>query len=235
MLLYILSKNIFFITLWMRLMKNKTLITMLLVCSSPAFAETTASKFYAGVDLGSAKIENRAQAIADTFVNVLGGSSTVTQTVRNGALRLYGGYKAFENADFELGYLQSRDFDTSVSGVTGPSYSNTAYSVTGSVKVSGFDYSVLLRPDRSTGMNGFFLRLGGHSYKAEANTTVSIGGTNASINTKESGTGVMYGIGYDVTVNETVDVRFGITQMKKMAGLSDNDATYFSVGVKGNF
>jgi len=216
-------------------MKNKALLSMLIVCSSSAFADSTASKFYGGLDLGSAKVENRAQAIADTFVSVLGGSSSVTQTVRNGAWRLYGGYKAFENADFELGYMQTRDFDTSVSGVTGASYSNTAYSATGSVKVSGFDYSVLLRPDRSTGMNGFFLRLGGHSYKAEATTAVTIGSTNASVNTKESGTGIMYGIGYDVTVNDTVDVRFGITQMKKIAGLSDNDATYFSVGVKGNF
>ncbi len=216
-------------------MKNKTLLTMLLVCSSPAFADQAASKFYGGLDLGSAKVENRAQAIADNLVSVFGGSSSVTQTVRNGALRFYGGYKAFENADFELGYMQSRDFDTSASGVAGASYSNTAYSATGSVKVSGFDYSVLLRPDRSTGMNGFFLRLGGHSYKAEANTAVSFGGTNVSVNTKESGTGIMYGIGYDVSINETLDVRFGITQMKKMAGLSNNDATYFSVGVKGSF
>jgi hypothetical protein len=216
-------------------MKNKALLSMLIVCSSSAFADSTGSKFYGGLDLGSAKVENRAQAIADTFVSVLDGSSSVTQTVRNGAWRLYGGYKAFENADFELGYMQTRDFDTSVSGVTGASYSNTAYSATGSVKVSGFDYSVLLRPDRSTGMNGFFLRLGGHSYKAEAPTAVPIGSTNASVNTKESGTGIMYGIGYDVTINDTVDVRFGITQMKKIAGLSDNDATYFSVGVKGNF
>ena len=216
-------------------MKNKALLSMLIVCSSPAFAGSTASKFYGGLDLGSAKVENRAQAIADTFVSVLGGSSSVTQTVRNGAWRLYGGYKAFENADFELGYMQTRDFDTTVSGVTGASYSNTAYSATGSVKVSGFDYSVLLRPDRSTGMNGFFLRLGGHNYKAEATTAVTVGNTNASVNTKESGTGITYGIGYDLTINDAVDIRFGITQMKKIAGLSNNDATYFSVGVKGNF
>jgi hypothetical protein len=213
-------------------MKNTTLFSIFLTVASPAFADSTASKFYGGLDLGSAKVENRAQAIADSFVGILGGSSSVTQTVRNGAWRIYGGYKAFENADFELGYLQTRDFGTSISGTSG---AGAAYTAAGNVTVSGFDYSVLLRPNRSTGMNGFFVRLGGHSYNAQATTAITIAGINDSINTKESGSGIMYGLGYDSTINETIDIRFGITQIQKVAGISNNDATYLSVGVKGNF
>jgi hypothetical protein len=213
-------------------MKNTILFSVFLACANQALADSSPSKFYGGFELGSAKVENRAQAIADTFVGILGGSTTVTQTVRNGAWRAFGGYKAFENADFELGYMQTRDFGLSVSGVTGGA---VAYSASGSVQVSGIDYSVLLRPNRSTGLNGFFVRLGGHNYKVEGSTAVSVGGTTTSVNTKDSCAGMMYGIGYDTTITETIDIRFGITQLNKVGGITDNDATYLSVGVKGNF
>ena len=214
--------------------KNTTLITLLLASSS-VFADTSTSKFYGGIDIASASIDNRAQETANTLVGLLGGSTTVTQTVRNGAFRVFGGYKIIENADVELGYLQTQNFNITASGVTGAGFGSTAYSLNGSVKVSGIDYSVLFRPSISTGMNGLFVRVGGHRTTADVTASVSVAGTNVSANSKESGSGMLYGIGYDLNINQTLDVRVGITQYQKIAGASNNDATIYSIGLKGNF
>jgi hypothetical protein len=214
--------------------KKISFITLLLASSS-VFADASTSKFYGGLDIASASIENRAQETRNTLVSLLGGTTTVTQTVRNGAFRVFGGYKIIENADIELGYLQTQNFNITASGVTGAGFGTTAYNLSGSVKVSGFDYSVLLRPSISTGMNGLFVRVGGHQTTADVTASVSVGGTNVSANSKESGSGMLYGIGYDLNINQTLDVRVGITQYQKVAGISNNEATIYSIGLKGNF
>lgn len=202
-----------------------------LFSSATAIAED--GKYYFGAEVGSVKIENRAQAIANDAVAIAGGTASVTQTVRNGAGRIFGGYKFNENVDLELGYLQSQSFNTSIAGLTG---GNVAYAAGGGVKVSGFDYSVLLRPSKDSGFNELFLKVGGHNFTSKANFSMSAGGNAITIpSTKTSGSGMLFGVGYDLSLDKNLSVRFGLTQYNKISGMSDADATFFSIGVKGTF
>lgn len=209
-------------------MKKILLATVIVAASTGAIAQSFKSGYYAGGELGYTLVDNNAQNFANGLVAVNGGSSSVTQNRGLGIGRAFVGYKATENFDVELGYFQSGDVNYTFSGV---SSGGTAYSGTTKVSVKGFDYSVLLRPSISSGMNAAYLRIGGHSSKEEATTSgTNIRGGKIS----ESGTGYLYGAGYDINIGTNLDARLQITRLEKVAGTSDK-ATVFSVGILGKF
>lgn len=214
-------------------MKIRHIALAATVLFSSAVVIADDNKFYFGAEAGSVKIDNRAQAVANDLVTVLGGSASVTQTVRNGAGRIFGGYKFNENVDLELGYVQTQSFNISMRGTTS---GNVAYAASGGVKVSGFDYSVLLRPSKDSGFNELFFKVGGHNFTSKANFSMSAGGNTVTVpSSKTSGTGMLFGVGYDLSLDKNLSVRFGVTQYNKVSGMSDSDATFVSIGVKGTF
>jgi hypothetical protein len=189
--------------------------------------------FYMGAEVGSASIENRTQETANELVASLGGSATVTQTVRNGAGRIFVGLELHEHVDVELGYIQSQDFKTTIAGRTS---GNVNYAGSGTVSVSGFDYSVLLRPSKASGFNNVFLRVGQTDYESKASISLTAGGNTVTLpNLTESGNGTMFGAGFDWEIEKNTKVRFAVTQLSKMSGMKGADATFVSVGVKANF
>jgi hypothetical protein len=212
-------------------MKKLLLVVALSVATTSVFAQASANdnkKFYFGAEIGFTKVDNNAQAFANRLVATNGGSASVTQSSSVGTGRIFGGYTLNENVDLEVGYLQSGDIDYKFAGTT----SGGSYSGTSAVSVSGIDYSVLLRASKSSGFNNVFLRVGGTSYKTKVETTgVNVTGGNGS----ESGVGYVYGVGYDVNVAKEMDVRFQINRLDKIAGVSGDTATVFSVGILGKF
>jgi hypothetical protein len=212
-------------------MKKLLLVAALSVATTSVFAQASASdnkKFYFGAEIGSTKVDNNAQTFANLLVRTNGGSASVTQNSSVGTGRIFGGYTLNENVDLEVGYIQSGDIDYKFAG----SNSSGSYSGTTSVSVSGIDYSVLLRPSKASGYNNAYLRVGGTSYKTKIQTTgVNVTGGNGS----ESGMGYVYGAGYDLNVAKEIDVRFQINRLEKIAGVSDDKATVFSVGILGKF
>lgn len=212
-------------------MKTITQVAFAAVISTAAVgihAEGFKPGIYAGVEAGYAPVKNNAQAFANSLVATNGGSAATTQNSNVGIGRLFAGYKITENLDAELGYFSAGDVNYTFSGV---SSGNTAYSGVAKVETSGWDYSLLVRPSLSSGWNNAFIVLGGH--RSKENVTVT--GTNITggkINT--SGTGYLYGLGYDASVGQSMDVRFKITRLQKIAG-TDDAATAFSVGIVGKF
>jgi len=51
----------------------------------------------------------------------------------------------------------------------------------------------------------------------------------------KSGTGYVVGIGYDLPINKTFDVRAAYNYLGNVAGISDNYANRFSIGLLGKF
>lgn len=201
------------------------------IASSSSFAEV--QKFYLGAEVGSISVEDRAQEAANLLVARLNGSATVTQTVRTGAGRIFAGLGLHEQLDIELGYVQAQDLKTTFAGRTGDGVN---YAASGKVSVSGFDYSLLLRPTKASGFNGVFLRLGQHDYASKGTYSMTAGGNTVTIpNDKTTGTGSMLGVGFDWDIEENTSVRFSVTQFNKVSGISDADATFVSVGVKAKF
>lgn len=214
-------------------MKLKILaVIVALVTISPAsMADTLAFKpgVYVGAELGATRVDNNAQAFANGLVAVNGGSSSVTQNTSVGTGRVFAGYKIIENMDAEVGYFKSGDITYNFSGVSSGS---TAYSGVAKVNAEGFDYSVLFRPSIQSGLHGAFLRLGAHSSREN----LVITGTNIRGGKADaSGTGYLYGLGYDIASTQTFDVRLQWMRLEKIAGISDDKANVFSVGFLAKF
>lgn len=201
------------------------------VCNAHAQGNTP-EKFYVGLEAGRASVANESAEVASGLVSLLGGSATATQSSSVNDYRFFGGYKLNENVDLELGYLQTSRVGLNFSG---RSRANVAYTGTAGIKYAGFDFSALLRPAVSSGLNGLFFRLGGHSMVSTTDTSVTVGATNASTRTKERGIGTLFGIGYDLNIAQNVNLRVSANRLNRLAGDSDANITVYSVGVLSRF
>ena len=197
------------------------------LCAISSFAQNTMTTpgFYGGVEAGMGLVKDTTKEAAGAFVRGLGGAANVTQDSSVYTGRLFGGYQINENFSAELGYNQSTKITTNISGVSGGA---VAYTGTVNIAYSGFDYSVLVRPSVSTGANGAFFRLGGHSLTQTADLSVTAVST-ASVSLNRSGTGTLWGVGYDLPTNQTSTVRIAYTSFDKIAGGNDSQGI-FGVG-----
>jgi Outer membrane protein beta-barrel domain len=210
---------------------KKLLIGLAVLASTNVMAQD--SKWYVGGELGSSKVDNSTPYIANSLVSQLGGTATATQDSSVGVARIFAGYKVNEMVDLELGYFQSGDIGYRASGVTSGS---VAYGAALDVNYSGFDYSVLLRPlTFNDAAKGFFLKFGGHRSEAEANIRVTSGSVSVAASSKDSGSGTLYGLGYDFSFSKNMFGRAAVTEYKKVAGISDNDGTVYSLGLGYKF
>jgi OOP family OmpA-OmpF porin len=208
---------------------KKTLTAVALTAA--AFA-SQAQGFYVGAGVGFSKVDNELDKFNSGMVAAVGGSIASTQdtSVRN--LRLLGGYKVNENLAVELGYLNSSKLDLNFSGTSGGS---VAYSGNGNISFSGFDVSAVLRPSIASGYNNFFATVGVHNYKAKVGVNFAVGSTNIATTQSQSGTGVMFGAGYDWKIDKDIDLRLAVTRVNKLAGESGNSITNYGVGLIKHF
>jgi hypothetical protein len=199
------------------------------VASFGASAQTFTPKFYAGAEVGYSAVDDNAQTLANTLVATNGGSASVTQNTGIATGRIFGGYKVIEYVDVELGIFRGGNVNYNFSGV---SRGATPYSGTASIYTQGIDYSVLLRPSLSSGFNNLFVRLGG----AWSQENLSVSGNNiVGGSSSVSGNGYIYGLGYDVPVDKTIDARISINRLQNIAGQSSDNATVYSVGILAKF
>lgn len=215
-------------------MKKKLLAIALLSATTGVMAQSNQFKpgFYAGIELGYATVKDQTQESANTLVNILGGSATVTQDSSIFDGRVFGGYKIIENIDLEIGYAQSNTISQTASGRTS---GNVAYSGNIDVSYNGLDYSILLRPSMSTGLNNLYFRVGGTYLTQKASASLSAAGASASTTQNTSGSGYILGLGYDIPVSKSVDIRAAYNYLGNIAGVSNNYSNRFSVGILGKF
>lgn len=188
--------------------------------------------FYGGLEIGRSRVSDQTGELSRELEASLGGRATASHGSSINDYRIFSGYKLNENINFELGYLQTSNLGFNIAGVAGNA---TAYAGSSTVKFKGFDYSVLLRPNVSSGMNSLFLRLGGHSLSGAQAVNVTGAGRTVSAASKQSGTGLLFGVGYDIGVAKNVDVRVSANRLNKIAGQSDGTAIVYSVGVLTQF
>ncbi len=214
-------------------MKNILLASAILTAlvSSNALAEDAkTSGAYAGAELGYSRVKNDAQEVANGLVSELGGSVIVTQDSGVAVGRLFAGYNINENIAVELGYLHTADINLNAAGVAGNS---VAYTGAADTSIKGVDYAVLIRPSASTGLNGVFAKVGGHSLKAS--TDMSLTGTSTvSFNDSVKGSGFLLGLGYQAPISSNIDARATYTYYDNVAG-EDGHANVFSLGILAKF
>jgi hypothetical protein len=195
-------------------------------------AQTADSKFYGGAEIGSSKLDNETGTTTSALVRAYGGSASATQDAAVRDFRIFGGYKVNENIDLELGYMQTSNFGMNVTGRSG---GGVNYAMSVSAKYSGVDYTAVIRPSVDSGYNNLFARIGFTNYKGEATGSVSASGNTYTSNASVSGSGNIYGFGYDAPLNTNMSVRMSINRLTKIAGESDNSATIYSIGLVNRF
>lgn len=216
-------------------MKKKLLVAAIFAAvgtSAVAQSSTFKPGIYAGAELGYAQLKDQTQETANALVNAVGGRVTVTQDRGIYDGRVFGGYKVIENIDLELGYTQSGKATQTATGV---SRTNVAYTANADVSYSGVDYSVLLRPSLSSGLNNLYFRVGGTYLTQKTDVSVSTVAAAAAQSTNTSGSGYLLGVGYDIPVSKSVDIRAAYNYVGNIAGVSNNYSNRFSVGLLGKF
>lgn len=207
-------------------------VTLIGLCATSSFAQDAkTSKGYVGAEFGSFRFKDQT-SIASGLVSAVGGSASSTQDTGMTVGRFFGGLAITENFGAELGYITSGSASGTFSGV---SRSAVAYSGSATIKVSGIDYSALVRPSQSTGLNGLFLRVGGHSLSTQTDVSVATGTTSGASNTTANGTGSLFGVGYDAKITDAFGVRVAYTTYNSVSGVSGNDVSLFTVGLLAKF
>jgi hypothetical protein len=166
------------------------------------------------------------------LVSAVGGAATATQDSTVSTFKILAGYRYTENLDLEAAYFQSGTASLNFNGV---SRGAVAYTGSSSLKFSGFEYAANVRPSVASGWNDLYFRVGGHSSKLDTNVSINANAVSASSNTSYSGTGTLYGVGYDQKINETTKVRYSAVKYSKVGGESDSGGTVYSIGFVKDF
>ncbi len=189
-------------------------------------------KFYFGVDVGGTALEDQTSDLSSGLVRAVGGTASASQSKSLTNLKVFGGYKFSENVDLELGYFSTSTLNMTFSG---RSSNNTAYSGSLNGSASGFEYSVNLRPSTTSGWNDLYFKLGATT--STLKTSLSVTG-NSSIASSQnySGTGAVYGLGYDKKIGTETKIRFGLTRYNQV-GSSDLafKGNVLSIGFRNDF
>lgn len=207
---------------------KKVLIATALLASLAAHADQ--SKTYFGGEFGVSKVDNVTGDLTKNLVNAVGGSATATQDSTVSTFKLVGGYRYTDNVDFELAYFQSSTINLNFNGVASNS---VAYTGNANMKFSGFEYATNLRPSVASGWNDLYFRVGGHNSKVDYGLTVT-GNSTISTSQSKSGTGTLYGLGYDQKIDSTTKVRYSAIKYTKVGG-EDVGGTVYSIGFVKDF
>lgn len=212
-------------------MKTRFAATVLMAfacVSTGAHADT--GTVYWGGELGLARGDDQTGMFTNTLMRQYGGTATAKQDVSSSAtVRLLMGYRWTEHIDLEGAYMQSPRTDLSFSGVAG---NTMPYTGSADVRYSGFEYAVNWRPFMSPDWHGLYFRVGGHSSKIETNVLVRyLASTSSTI----SGTGIVYGVGYDQPLGALGKMRYAATQYDRIGGVSGVGGTVYSIGFIQDF
>jgi len=135
----------------------------------------------------------------------------------SGIGRIFGGYNFNESVAIELGAYRMA------------TYEYRSSSLNANVDNWGIDYSLLLRPDKSTGLNGLFVRAGGHWSDTSVDACIFSCGSAS-----QSGNGFLAGVGYDAKFNEAMAARISYTYRDSVSNL-EADGHVTSIGILYGF
>lgn len=207
----------------------KMKLALVAAAAALSFSAHAQTGFYIGAEGGVATIKDQSGDIARSLVNEFGGSATVTQDTGLGFARFYGGYQINKFVAAELGYLQTSEATATFRGTGSGGYAGDV-----ALSISGFDVSAVFKPFEQPGLNGLFFRAGLTSYEQKLTASASTNAASARGTDTYSGTGTMFGIGYDLPVGPGA-IRFQLNTLQKVGGESNSDTTALSAGYRYAF
>lgn len=185
------------------------ILSMCLFINNFSFAENGTLRL--GVEIGWSPIELEAEDTAQKIANASGSTVTTEYDVGVFVGRIFGEYGISEDLYLDAGYFQTSGGEAT--------YKIGTDSAKETYDAHGFDISTVMKDD-----SGFFGKLGFHSSTIDGLATVTIGGTSYSATGEASGTGLLFGAGFEVD-----DTRYSLTRYNDVGGVSD--FTFFSAGI----
>ena len=200
-------------------MKNKITLTLIFLISLSLSSLLKADdNFSIGVELGYGFLDVGAADTATTITNTAG--TTVSHDADEEAWvgRLFGDFKIIDSLYIDAGYF--------VSGSVDAKFTKSGVSTTEAYTAKGFDLSLVFKADESA---GFFLKGGAHASEVDGEANIVINGTiYPNSNAADSGTGYLFGAGYDFANN----ARVGYTYYSDLGGLSKANLGFLYLGYR---
>ena len=197
--------------------KNIYIALFILFSISSPLTLKAEEDFTLGVDIGYGFLDIGADETAQTIANLSG--STVTYEADTGAWmgRIYGDFEVAESLYVDIGFFLTGSVDAkyTLSGVT----------ATESYSANGVDASLVFKQGKK---EGFFVKGGVHSSTVDGSASITISGTTYAANAAASGTGFLFGGGYDFAD----DSRIGYTFYSDLGGLTKADLAYIYYGFR---
>jgi hypothetical protein len=202
-----------------------------LVCSALVLAiGASHAQTYVGFDLGAA-LPDLDGIVSDKEAGfredgVLNLSTSQDKTVP--AFRIFGGMALNPNLDVELGYLHTGEARVTYRGLNGANN----WRMTEDYSATGLDLAAVYKPFD----NGFFVKGGVHATKGKVKINAYENGVfEGSDSGSESGTGFLFGLGYQAPVAKGINLRGSFVRYQRIAGESDYNLDLVTVGLTKSF
>ena len=188
--------------------------------------------YYIGGEVGAIDVSALAGSIATSngtaMVNTFGGSASETYSTTIASARLYVGTSITSLLGAEMGYQATTPLTINYAGRTG---AGVAWTGSQSFTVGLADVFATIHGDKDTILENIYLKAGLHYSTVSASTSVSAGGSTASVSSSSSGTGPALGVMWDKGLATNLDVRVSYTYYGNIAGQSGLNANLYNVGV----
>jgi len=169
---------------------------------------------YLVVEGGGAFSDIGAEKTAQTLANLSGNTVTVTYNRGFVTGRVAYGHELDERFAVEVGYFGASGLKAT--------YEMTGLSATESYSASGIDFAGIFKPG-----GGLFVKGGFHSSKLSGAGSITFGGTTYSVSGRiGSGTGALFGIGYEAELDKSSSVRIGWTRYSSVGGVTSADSDF---------
>ena len=180
------------------------LIFLLFFISSSVHAKE--GETHIGFDLGYGFLDIGAPATAQRIADLAG--STVTATYDKGAFvgRIYADYAFSDTTLIEVGYFNS--------GEVNATYKLSGASASEAYSAYGVDIAGVYKAE-----SGAFVKAGIHSSQIDGAANITISGTTYAAQASASGSGFLFGGGFDFEDNS----RVGYTYYANLGGDTDGD------------
>lgn len=199
------------------------LLLPLLLTSTWLIQSARAEGGYLGLEAGLAFADINADATAQALANASGQTVVYTYDSATFTGRLAAGFKFNEMFSAEIGYFATGDI--------GATYTGTTFSAVENFSANGFDFALLIHP----ASEGFFVKLGAHSSEVEGEIGVLTPLFNVTGTASVSGTGMLFGLGYDWSMGENDFLRASYTFYDEIGGLKNTEIGLLSVSYNIGF